>query len=174
MHAERMVRSRALKAEIRVAASIMLLLGITLFQMAGLPQPITGPVVNAALFSAALLLGPGCGVAVGLFTPIVALARGILPAPLAPMVPFIALGNGLMVALYAALRGRYGDGAGVIAGSLGKFLLLATAVNVFVQVPESIAVMMQWPQLLTALGGGFLTLALSAWVRKRRRHGSAN
>ena len=67
-----------MKAEIRFAAAVLLLLGITIFQMAGLPQPVTGPAVNAALFTAALWLGPWYAVAVGMCTPVVAFARGIL------------------------------------------------------------------------------------------------
>jgi hypothetical protein len=173
MRTEGLARSRTMKAEIRFAAAVLLLLGITLFQMAGLPQPVTGPAVNAALFTAALWLGPWYAVAVGMCTPVVAFARGILPAPLAPMIPFIALGNGLMVGLFALAGRRFGTALGVVAGSVAKFILLATAVNVFVQIPQPAMVMMQWPQLLTALGGGFLVVAVHYGWQKPRRHGDS-
>ena len=52
-----------MKAEIRFAAAVLLLLGITLFQMAGLPQPVTGPAVNGALYGRPWL-GPWYAVAV--------------------------------------------------------------------------------------------------------------
>lgn len=166
MQTERIVKGRTLKAQVSLAAAVLLLLAITLFQMAGLPQPITGPVVNAALFAAALSLGPGYAMAIGVCTPLVAFARGILPAPLAPMIPFIALGNGLMVGVFSLLGGRFGDGFGVLGGSVAKFLLLAGAVHLIVQVPQPVMIMMQWPQLLTALGGGFLVVAVRMGWRK--------
>jgi hypothetical protein len=47
-------------------------------QMAGLPQPITGPAVNAMLMLTTLVVGMAGGVAVGALTPGIAFLRGIL------------------------------------------------------------------------------------------------
>jgi len=62
-----------------------------LVQAFGFPQMLTGPLVNAFLLLSTIFSGILSGIIIGLFTPWVALLRGILPAPLGPMVPFIDL-----------------------------------------------------------------------------------
>ena len=75
-------------------ARTAILLALTLaFQMIGLPQPVTGPAVNAMLLISGTYVGALGGIIIGLLTPLIAFARGILPPPLAPMIPFIMLGN---------------------------------------------------------------------------------
>jgi len=138
--------------------SALLLAFVTAFQSLGLPQPVTGPVVNATLFLAAWLVGPLFGAAIGALTPVVALWRGILAAPLAPMVPFIGVANALQVVAAAYLR-RAHVAAAVGVAAVVKWAVLSVAVRTLVDVPPPIAVAMQWPQLLTALAGGVL-----AWV----------
>ncbi|MFW5897029.1 MAG: ECF transporter S component [Bacillota bacterium] len=137
-----------------------LLLALTLaFQMIGLPQPITGPAVNAMLILSVLFAGPVSGVIIGSLTPLIAFQRGILAAPLGPMIPFIALANAVLVLLFALVRKQQPILAVVVA-ALAKFAVLATAVRLFVTVPPPIAVAMGTPQLLTALiGGGVALLA---------------
>ncbi|MFO7942164.1 MAG: ECF transporter S component [Bacillota bacterium] len=140
-----------------------LLLALTLaFQMIGLPQPVTGPAVNAMLILSALVVGPVSGVIIGSLTPVIAFQRGILAAPLGPMIPFIALANAVLVLLFALVRKRQPVLAVVVA-AVAKFAVLATAVRVFVAVPPPIAVAMGTPQLLTALiGGGVALIAYRA------------
>src|SRR5690606_3473154 len=123
-------------------------------------QPITGPVVNALLFATALWLGPWTAVGVGALTPVVAYGRGILAAPLGPMIPFIAVANALMVVVFHASYKQGRHALAVAAASVAKFALLATAVRLLVEVPQPVAMMMQWPQLMTALAGGYLAVAL--------------
>ncbi|MBE3598829.1 MAG: ECF transporter S component [Limnochordaceae bacterium] len=142
----------------RVVAAAILLAFVTGFQALGLPQLATGPVVNATLFLAAWTVGPLFGAAIGLLTPVVALWRGILAAPLAPMVPFIAVGNGVLVVIAYYLR-RVHLSVAIAVAAVAKFALLATAVRALVSVPAPIAVAMQWPQLYTAILGGLL-----AWL----------
>ncbi len=135
-----------------------ILLALTLaFQMIGLPQPVTGPAVNAMLILSALLAGPASGVIIGCLTPIIAWQRGILPPPLGPMIPFIALGNAVLVILFALLRKRH-PVLGVAAGAVAKFAILAAAVQLVVSVPPPIAAAMGFPQLITALAGGAIAL----------------
>ncbi len=78
---------------------IILALTLTL-QVAGLPQPVTGPLINAMLLLTAVLFGNVAGVLLGCLTPGLALVRGQLPLALAPMVPFIAVGNALLVFIF--------------------------------------------------------------------------
>lgn len=84
-----------------------LLFALTLvIQMLGLPQFFTGPLVNAFLLLAALLNGIWSGVIIGLFTPWIAFARGILAPPLGPMIPFIMAGNAILVIVFSLVAGK--------------------------------------------------------------------
>jgi hypothetical protein len=144
------------------------LLALTLaLQMMGLPQPFTGPAVNAMLLISGIFVGATSGILIGLLTPWIAFMRGILPPPLGPMIPFIMLGNGVLVALFTwirrltADRGKIvGSVVGLLLGALGKFLILSSAVKFVVEVPPKIAQAMQIPQLITALTGGVVALVV--------------
>ncbi|MGE5592282.1 MAG: hypothetical protein ACM3X3_01175, partial [Betaproteobacteria bacterium] len=140
------------------------LLALTLaIQMAGMPQYATGPLVNTMLYIAATFVGIGSGVAIGVVTPVIAFWRGILPPPLGPMIPFIAIGNAVLVIVFGLLerRGRLAAIVGIAAASVLKFLVLSGAVRFVVQVKPAIANMMQTPQLVTALAGGAIAFVVS-------------
>jgi uncharacterized membrane protein YeaQ/YmgE (transglycosylase-associated protein family) len=145
-----------------------ILLALTVVvQMFGWPQLVTGPLVNAMLLLACIFVGPSSSVVIGLATPLVAFSRGILKAPLAPMIPFIMVGNAIYVVLFSLLRRKSkGEIVGVVAGSLAKFLVLALAVQLFTQLPPPVAKAMQWPQLLTALIGGAVALVVAKAIPK--------
>ena len=143
-----------------------ILLAVALaIQMGGFPQPVTGPLINTVLYLSALLVGSWSGVIIGICTPVIAFMRGILPAPLGPMIPFIALGNGILVIVFSLLKGK-NQVLGIILASMVKYLILFTAVSYIVDVPDKIAQIMSLPQLFTALSGGAIAiLAYKAlWV----------
>jgi uncharacterized YccA/Bax inhibitor family protein len=152
-----------------------LLLAITLaFQMLGFPQMITGPAVNAMLLLSGTYVGVLGGIIIGLLTPWIAFARGILASPLGPMIPFIMAGNAFLVIAYTISRnllgkGYTGSGIGIVVGAIAKFLILSYAVRLIVSVPPPVAKAMQTPQLFTAISGGIIALiveqALNAVVR---------
>jgi len=80
-------------------------LGIVIAQV-GMPQAITGPLVNALLLAAVETAGIGPAVLVGLTTPLSALANGVLPLPLMVMIPFmeyLARANAARQQVYSAL-----------------------------------------------------------------------
>lgn len=135
------------------------------FQLGGFPQLITGPLVNMVLYLAAIFVGWQGGVLIGIFTPIIAAMRGILPPPLNPLIPFIALSNGVLVILFFWLKSRQ-QVLGVLIASAVKFFILFTAVNLFVQVPPPVAKVMSFPQLITALIGGFVALLVYRTLKK--------
>lgn len=126
-------------------------------QMGGFPQPVTGPLINTVLYLSALLVGGWSGIIIGICTPVIAFMRGILPAPLGPMIPFIALGNGALVVVFSILKGK-NKIFGIIIASLVKYLILFTAVSYIVDVPDKIAQIMSLPQLFTALSGGVIAI----------------
>ncbi|MDD5738442.1 MAG: ECF transporter S component [Candidatus Pacebacteria bacterium] len=137
-------------------------------------QPITGPIVNACLFVATAMLGVQAGIMLGLLPSLVALSVGTLPAPLAPMVPFIMASNAIMVVVFAEgvkLLTTYKEfnslyipsfAINVVLASVLKFLFLFSTsyivIHLIAQKPiaQKAAQMMSWPQLTTALLGGLI------------------
>lgn len=158
-----------------VARSAVLLALAMVVQMLGLPQLVTGSVVNTVLYMTALAAPPLYGVAVGCLTPVIALLRGILAAPAAPLVPFIAVGNGVLVLIfwlfYRRMHWQGRHVAGVVVASVVKAGWLAVAAGYLVHVPAKLVATMQWPQLVTALIGGAVTLVLlpvlRPWLNKQ-------
>lgn len=131
-------------------------------------QMITGPIVNATLFVATVVLGVSGGILVGLIPSVVALSAGLLPPVLAPMVPFIMISNTMLVLIFHFLReNNYWQG--MIAGSIFKFIFLYSTSSVVInlllnkEVATQVSAMMSWPQLLTALSGGCLAYVLIKW-----------
>ncbi len=124
-------------------------------------QPITGPVVNACLFIAAALLGIQAGIMLGLLPSLIALSIATLPAPLAPMVPFIMVSNAILVVSFAYLKEK-NFFLGIISASILKYLFLFSTsyivIHLIAQKPiaQKAAQMMSWPQLATALLGGLI------------------
>lgn len=142
------------------------LFALLLVVIAGLPavihsQFVTGPLVNAALLIAAATLGAVPAIMLGMISSPIALAAGLLPLPLAPMVPFIMLGNAVLVLAFHAFFKRTFVGAVAIAAVL-KFVLLSGTVAYVLSamLPEplvnTLGVMMGLPQLVTALAGGVI------------------
>jgi hypothetical protein len=151
-------------------ARLAILIAFTLvIQMAGLPQPVTGPLVNAMLIITTVVLGSIAGVALGCATPVVALLRGQLPAVLAPMVPFIAVANALLVIVFHSFFVRKSREwhvyAGIIAAAIVKYLFLMLSAQVILPVvfgydiPSAFIIAMSTPQLITALVGGLFAVA---------------
>ena len=153
----------------RFVVALSLILTIELI---GLPQPVTGPLINAMLLLIALLISPAAGVIAGTLTPLVALLRGQLPFVLWPMVPFIAIGNALWVTLFSAIRRSaplpcgLSPWFGVLAAAITKALWLYAAARLLlpfvfgIHLPAQLLALMAAPQLFTALFGGAVALFL--------------
>jgi hypothetical protein len=124
-------------------------------------QNITGPIVNATLFISTFTLGAQAGIALGLIPSVIALSAGLLAPVLAPMVPFIMISNSILVLVFDALKNK-NYWLRVIASSFLKFIFLYATSSVVInlllkkEVAAQVAIMMSWPQLFTAVGGGIL------------------
>ncbi|MDD5551972.1 MAG: iron hydrogenase [Candidatus Pacebacteria bacterium] len=124
-------------------------------------QAITGPIVNATLFLATFLFSPHIAILIGLLPSLVALATGLLPAPLAPMIPFIMIGNTILILVFYYLK-KKNFWLGVTLASLLKFLFLFSTSSLVIglllkkELAKNVALMMNWPQLITALFGGVI------------------
>lgn len=134
-----------------------------------LSQPVTGVFVNMALVLAAVFFGLGWeSLLLAAIPSLVALLRGQLPAPFFLLIPFIMVGNAILVATVATLQRKYGKySLSVTAGSLLKAAFLAlvaftAAGTVYADTPLSATVitMFGWLQLLTALAGSVVAYPL--------------
>lgn len=129
-------------------------------------QFITGPIVNATLFIAAVILGAGNAILIGLVPSVVALVSGLLPAPLAPMVPFIMISNAIMILTFSYTR-KVNYWGGVMGATLFKYVFLYLTSTIVVGLIsnhniglKAVATMMAWPQIVTALIGGIIAFGV--------------
>lgn len=134
-------------------------------------QWLTGPFVNAILIITCVLVGPMEAVFLGLVPSTVALSSGLLPLPLAPMIPFIMISNAIFVAVFHYLS-KKSFSLGVLIGALLKFLFLyffvtflATTLLSATLLPK-VAIIMSWPQFATALLGGIFAFAVLKFLKK--------
>jgi hypothetical protein len=144
------------------ALTFIVLLGIaSAAPLIGHQQFITGPIVNATLLIATVLLGLRGGILIGLIPSTIALSVGLLPPVLAPMIPFIILGNAILVVTFGYLRDK-NYWLALVSGSILKFAFLfgtsGMVINLLLdqKVASNVAMMMSWPQLATALMGGLI------------------
>jgi len=170
--------------QIRTFTRLVFFIAMTLaVELIGLPQPVTGPFVNLMLVLTTLILNAYAGTILGFVTPLLGLLRGQLPAPLAPFVPFIMLGNAGLVLGVALFIHRPSSSpqplgwrpwAGVAAGALIKFGWLFVSARHLLPLlfarplPPALVAMMTFPQLITALAGGFLAILFHALLIRRR------
>lgn len=166
------VKSLVAKKEFIMVAQFVLLVAVaTLAPLTGHQQLVTGPIVNATLFISAALLGAQAAILVGLIPSLVALSAGLLPAVLAPMVPFIMMGNTILVLAFNLLR-KKNYWLAVVLASFLKFIFLAATSSLVIdlllkkEVAQKVALMMNWPQLLTALAGGVIAFLFLKSIRK--------
>ncbi len=143
-------------------------------------QWVIGPIVNAILILTLFLVGIRSALVVCLIPSLMALSGGLLPAILAPVVPFIMIGNVILVLCvdyFANLRQSTPNNAknywlGVIAGAGLKFAFLFVSVNFISQllIKQELAVkvaqMMSWPQFATAFAGGMIAWVVLRWLKR--------
>ncbi|WP_200791895.1 ECF transporter S component [Caloranaerobacter azorensis] len=129
-------------------------------------QPAVGPLVNMVLIMSGALVGTLSGIIVGCLTPLIAFFVGIMPK--FHLVPFIMIGNALLVVVFNYIRNRvskWGDYLGLVGAAFVKFIWLAFSVRYLIKlfipkVPEKLIIALSLPQLYTALVGGFLAVLI--------------
>lgn len=153
-------------------SALILALAIAI-QSARMPQFVTGPLVNALLILAAAVVGPVSAVLIGLSTPLIAFAFGIMP--LAPAVPVIMLGNAALGLVFWYLTDR--PYIGIILAATAKYGIMWLGVSYLlpallnINLPPKVAATLTTPQLFTALGGGVLAvICLKALRLSKRNH----
>lgn len=168
---------KALSAKRAVAievAKFAALLGAALTAPLIGQQAITGTIVNCTLFLAAALLGRRGAVLIALVPSIFALATGLLPLILAPMIPAIMIGNVILIMVFDFFR-KKNYWLGMASASFLKFIFLAGVSSVVIdlflkkEVASQVAAILSWPQLLTALAGGVAAYLLLKGANKLRK-----
>ena len=161
----------------------------------GFGQLVTGSCVNALLALSVLLGGLGSGLTVALISPVVAFLLGIAPNFIT--VGPIMLGNSCFVLVLHLLLGKsmkpvwkqpvaliaaaalkfgvlYGLVVQLICGVAADALLGKTLGGITLLVPpmlQKLPAMFTWPQLITALIGGAVALAVTPLLKKALRRG---
>ena len=159
------------KIKVSALAQFIVLVGIATAAPLFHNQLITGPIVNATLFISVILLGAQAAILVGLTPSLIALSIGVLSPALAPMVPFIMLGNIILILAFNYLRNR-NYWLGIISASILKFLFLFSTSSIVInsllkkEIAQKVAMMMSWPQLLTALAGGLIAYLFLKGLKK--------
>lgn len=140
-------------------------------------QWFTGPIVNALLILTLFLVGIRSALVLCMVPSLMALAGGLLPAVLAPVVPFIMLSNMIFVLSIEFMYNfskkiNKGYWLGVLVGSLLKFFFLFLSVSFIAKLllkqalVQKVAQMMSWPQFATALTGGLIAWVVLRWLKR--------
>lgn len=154
-----------------------------------IPTLVVGSLVNLVLFITVATVGLTSGIMIAVITPVVAILQSFLPFP--QMILVVAAGNIVLVFvfyLFAKKENHLSMIAGVIASSLIKFLLLWGLVKLLIIpllinfVPEkkvgpvtnALTLNFSWPQLITALVGGVVALAVIPAVKKSMKTNRKN
>ncbi|MDP4153710.1 MAG: ECF transporter S component [Bacillota bacterium] len=145
-------------------------------------QYVTGSLVNLILIVGGLTAGLSSGLTVALISPVFAYFLGISPQPF--LIPFIMIGNMTIVIITTIILNkslknsggkRYGiQISGIVLGAIAKFIvlylgvvkLLPALVSLKPKQLQTLSVMFSYPQLLTALIGGFIALLIFPAIKK--------
>lgn len=131
-----------------------------------LKTALLGAMVNLVLYVAVVSVGPISAVAISFITPLVAFLTGKLP--LAVLIPFVGLGNAVMVLSYWLVRrnGREAlDYFGLGLSAVLKFGIMQFMVSVIVpHLPgitpmiKSLSLTWSYPQFIAAAAGAVLSV----------------
>ena len=157
------IKTLTIKKEIAfVLIQFVALVGIATIAPLFGQQAITGSIDNAVLFITFAVLGLPAAILAGLIPSLIALSVGLLPSILAPMIPFIIMGNIILVLVFNYLKNR-DYWLGMISASILKFLFLFSTSSIMInlilkkEIAQKMVIIMGWPQLLTALAGGLIS-----------------
>ncbi|MBQ8003729.1 MAG: hypothetical protein IJ299_01390 [Oscillospiraceae bacterium] len=149
---------------------------------ASLVQLVTGSLVNFVLVAATLLAGWKSGLVVAVLSPFFAKLFGI--GPIYPILPVVALGNAVLVVVYACIMKAKINTAvqmivAVLAAAVLKYAVLTVGVVkivlplISVPAPQAakLTAMFGTTQLLTALAGGVIASVAVPLIRRAVKRG---
>ena len=151
----------------KIATAIQLLVILALAALMPLfpLQQITGPLVNALLYIATVMLGVHNALLICFLPSIISISTGLLPPIMLPLIPVIIVGNILLVLMFSRFREK-NFWLGVGTASVLKFVFIYSLASILAQqmihqdkFAKLVSTMMSFPQLINALAGGII-----AWV----------
>jgi hypothetical protein len=125
-------------------------------------QLITGSIVNALLFISVSLMGIESAFLLCLIPSLISIYTGLLPLALAPIIPFLMMGNALMVLTFWGLKKR-GFWLGAVPAVLIKYIFIFFAGWILL---KNISLMISWPQLATAIAGACIAYLFLKIIKK--------
>lgn len=139
----------------------------------GHPQWLVGTIINACLFAAAVYLPRKYFILLAVLPSLGVLARGAIFGPqtlfLVYFLPFVWLGNLLLILSFKSLSAKTGFIFSVITASTVKFLFLFIVAAIYLKfsiVPAIFLQAMGFNQLATALSGGMIAfLIFKIWKK---------
>lgn len=140
-------------------------------------QWITGPIVNAILILILFIVGVRSALLMCLIPSVMALAGGLLPPVLAPIVPFIMISNVIFILsvdyFYRSSKKQIaGFWVGVGLGGLLKYLFIWFNANLMInlilkkEMAAAVINIVSWPQFATALMGGAIAWVILKWLKR--------
>jgi riboflavin transporter len=140
-------------------------------------QWVTGPLVNALLILILFIVGIRSALVMCFVPSLMALAGGLLPFALAPVIPFIMLGNVIFILSVdyfykSAKKENNGFWIGVVVGAALKYLFIWFNANLmttfFLRDTLGVAVarLISWPQFATAVAGGAIAWVILKWLKR--------
>lgn len=175
--------SNLVKSALLLAIAVVMQL-IGRFVPSIINQFLVGPVVNAILIIAAFICGTGWGVAVGVLTPVLALLVGQLNPLLGAFIPFIMVGNALLVVFCGLFKKISKEkfqlkfaAIGILIGAFAKFIFMYLSatklihifgLNFAPKIVKQLPLAMGTIQLITALIGGALALIILSIFKNRK------
>ena len=146
----------------------------------GLSTIITGSLVNLLLIISCMTNDVYSAVSVGIISPILAKIIGI--GPLWPLIPFIILGNIVLVLIWQLISNKnifkniyFSNIISAVLSAIAKFLVLYLGIvkimiPYFLNLPEKkaamISAMFSFPQIITALIGGAIAVIILPQLNK--------
>ena len=133
-------------------------------------QLLTGSIVNALLFISATIIGVEYAILLCLIPSLISLYTGFLALVLAPMIPFIMVGNILLVITYSSLKEK-GFWVGAIPAAFVKFIFIwlmgmILANTILHGIAKNLIFMISWPQLGTAILGACIAYVILKIIKK--------
>jgi riboflavin transporter len=140
-------------------------------------QWVTGPLVNALLILILFIVGLRSALVMCFVPSLMALAGGLLPFALAPVIPFIMLGNVVFILAVdyfykSAKKEINGFWIGVAIGAALKYLFIWFNANLMVtyfmhnELGVAMARLVSWPQFATAVAGGAIAWVILKWLKR--------
>lgn len=138
---------------------------------------LTGPIINAILILLLFLVGIRSALVVALIPSLMALSGGLLPAILAPAVPFIMVSNVIFIVIIDRVYNysknqQQGYWVGVVIAALVKFVFLFSSVSLISkllikqELAAKVMQLMSWPQFATAVLGGAIAWVVLKWLKR--------